>query len=612
MLKKTFIGVLIVAFLSALLIAGISFNMTKAVDYSSSGTPVGGIIWENTTWTLENSPYTITDTVQIPENVTLTIEPGVTIGISSSYFSGEYLFLFAGTIHAHGTSDRKITFDGGGKNFFGSVNYHSPGAFLSLQNCIIKNGSGLWQRAAGDYGGYFELRYCEIIGTSSDVWYPTMDIFIEHNIFVNSAGFFACHSGPSVYIRYNLFKGNRGPVAENGASYAGQTIVKYNSFIEMTGIVLRLPPGYSSAAMIATENYWGTTDTKVIDSMIYDKNDDITCADFIEYLPVLTEPHPDTPTLPIMVNFTYSPSTLYANVTATFDASASFGLYSTIVNYTWDFGDENITTLNNPIAKHTYTMPGNYNVTLTITDEFGFGNSTTKSFTVLQDYMPPITSDDYDEAWHASDFTITLTAIENESGVAETHYRINDGPIRAVSTYGQPRITTESANNTLEYWSVDKASNEELPHKILTGIKLDKIVPTIGTPSRTPEGHVEPDQEVKILVNVTDFMSDTKNVTLSYNLNDSAIWTDLPMVLNSTTGLYETIISGQQANTLVRYTIAAYDNAGNHRVEDNSGQCYVYTVIPEFPSTVIFLLALLFTTFAVIIGKKRLPRKLKD
>ena len=43
---------------------------------------------------------------------------------------------------------------------------------------------------------------------------------------------------------------------------------------------------------------------------------------------------------------------------------------------------------------------------------------------------------------------------------------------------GHPYITTEGANNTLEYWSVDKAGNEELPHKILTGIKLDKTAPS--------------------------------------------------------------------------------------------------------------------------------------
>ena len=83
MLKKTLIGVLIVALLSTILIAGINFNMTKAMDYSSSGTPVGGIIWENTTWTLENSPYIITDVVQIPENVTLEIEPGVIVNSST-------------------------------------------------------------------------------------------------------------------------------------------------------------------------------------------------------------------------------------------------------------------------------------------------------------------------------------------------------------------------------------------------------------------------------------------------------------------------------------------------------------------------------------------------
>ena len=48
------------------------------------------------------------------------------------------------------------------------------------------------------------------------------------------------------------------------------------------------------------------------------------------------------------------------------------------------------------------------------------------------------------------------------------------------------------------------------------------------------------------------------------------IWIDLPMTLNSTTGLYEAIIPGQRANTLVKYRIAAYDNAGNYKVEDNS------------------------------------------
>ena len=221
----------------------------------------------------------------------------------------------------------------------------------------------------------------------------------------------------------------------------------------------------------------------------------------------------------------------------------------------------------------------------------------------------PITTCDYDGLWHTEAFTIDLTASDDKSGIFEIYYRTNSGPIQNISAYGQPLITTESASNTLEYWSVDNAGNEELPHKILTGIKLDKTVPTIGTPSRIPEGDVEPDQEVRILVNVTDFLSDVKNVTLSYNLNDSTVWISLPMVFNSTTGLYETIINIQQANTLVRYKITAYDNAGNSKVEDNNGTYYAYPVIPEFSSTTILQLFMLTTLIATILLKKKRKTK---
>jgi hypothetical protein len=70
-----------------------------------------------------------------------------------------------------------------------------------------------------------------------------------------------------------------------------------------------------------------------------------------------------------------------------------------------------------------------------------------------------------------------LKGSDDLSGVAETFYRINSGPVKRVSVDGQPVISTEGANNTLEYWSVDNAGNEE-SHKLLTGIKLDKTPPT--------------------------------------------------------------------------------------------------------------------------------------
>jgi parallel beta-helix repeat protein len=94
-----------------------------------------------------------------------------------------------------------------------------------------------------------------------------------------------------------------------------------------------------------------------------------------------------------------------------------------------------------------------------------------------QDETPPITTHDYNNLWKNRDFTILLSATDDLSGVAETHYRINNGIAKSISSDGQPTITIENGNNTLEYWSVDRDENEETPHKILAGIKLDKSSP---------------------------------------------------------------------------------------------------------------------------------------
>ena len=301
---KVTTGILFVLLLASMLtlFLGLSFSMVaqasflesiKTVDYENSSTPVGGIIWENTTWTLENSPYIITDTVQIPANVTLTIEPGVTV---TKPTAGD-LFLLHGIIRAHGTVDNKIIFDGGGNSNFFSAKGSNVNTFLDLDYCIIRNGASFWPPTGYAQYGHFSLKHSELtdLTSYSYLWYPGKDVHIEYNKFINTAGF---SIGDTVnhYIRYNLFKGNRGFLVRNWASgSASQTIVKYNSFIDMDGIVLELPAGYEHAAMTATENYWGTNDTDVIDSMIYDKNDDITCAGYIDYLPILSEPHPATP-----------------------------------------------------------------------------------------------------------------------------------------------------------------------------------------------------------------------------------------------------------------------------------------------------------------------------
>lgn len=116
----------------------------------------------------------------------------------------------------------------------------------------------------------------------------------------------------------------------------------------------------------------------------------------------------------------------------------------------------------------------------------------------------PVTVDDYAGQWHTADFSINLTATDELSGVAQTYYKVNDGSKKTVATDRQPVIATEGANNTLEYWSVDIAGNEE-NHKILTAIKLDKTAP-IGS----------------ITINNNDTSTSSTSVTLTLSTNDTS------------------------------------------------------------------------------------------
>ncbi|MGQ7947045.1 T9SS type A sorting domain-containing protein [Flavobacterium sp. WC2509] len=79
------------------------FTYTKVI----SQTNVSGPYFTNTTWSLSGSPYNLTGDVQIPNGVSLTIEPGVQIN-----FNSDYEILIKGILVANGTKDLPIIFNG--------------------------------------------------------------------------------------------------------------------------------------------------------------------------------------------------------------------------------------------------------------------------------------------------------------------------------------------------------------------------------------------------------------------------------------------------------------------------------------------------------------------
>jgi PKD repeat protein len=138
---------------------------------------------------------------------------------------------------------------------------------------------------------------------------------------------------------------------------------------------------------------------------------------------------------------------------------------------------------------------------------------------ITHETNPPVTVDNYDGFWHASDFTIALTATD-DTGVNATYYRINNGPTLSVSANGQPLITSEGANNTLEYWSVDTAGNEELPHKSLTQIKLDKTTPTAWIQINNGSAYTN-STTVNLQLFAADAVSGVSQMRFS---NDGGVW----------------------------------------------------------------------------------------
>ena len=284
-------------------------------------TDVGGIINTATTWTLDNSPYNITSTVQIPEGVTLTIQPGVVVNNGRIEIWG--------AMNAIGKSSSKIYLNnvvlynkswcslyvsyadiyGGG---FESELLDGYGLF-SLKNCNIDSISGLQIMPSTVYGKYQIIdNVFQNSGTFPDsvngpVFIDIADVKecrIERNVFIGCGS--TSVDGDRFVITNNAFLQQVGyyTISCNGLDDTDR-VMRYNSFLSTDRIAIKDIP-------LAKDNYWNTTDTTVIESMIYDRSDDLSCTYSTSYTPFLTEPHPDTPALeditPISNGLIYSHS----------------------------------------------------------------------------------------------------------------------------------------------------------------------------------------------------------------------------------------------------------------------------------------------------------------
>ena len=142
-------------------------------------------------------------------------------------------------------------------------------------------------------------------------------------------------------------------------------------------------------------------------------------------------------------------------------------------------------------------------------------------------------------------------------------------------------------------------------------ITVDEDPPNIGYPVQEPSADILPNQQVKVSVYVWDDISGVKNVTLSYTTDNGTSWINVPMNYNKITYMYEANITGQSAGTWVKYQIVAYDIAENMVAQDNAGEFFVFSVVPEFSLAMILPLFIAISLIAVALKIMNSSKKTK-
>ena len=117
----------------------------------------------------------------------------------------------------------------------------------------------------------------------------------------------------------------------------------------------------------------------------------------------------------VSADFSFSVSGL--NVDFTDTSSSNSG---NVVNWFWDFGDGGVSTSANP--NHTYSVPGAYSVSLTVTDSNGASDTSIKNVAASE---PPVA----DFTFSVSNLTANFTDISTDSDgtVADRDWNFGDG-----------------------------------------------------------------------------------------------------------------------------------------------------------------------------------------
>lgn len=173
----------------------------------------------------------------------------------------------------------------------------------------------------------------------------------------------------------------------------------------------------------------------------------------------------------------------------------------------------------NPASPLHFTSEGaNQTQQVTVTDNAN-NSATFTSPAVNIDFTQPatlasISGTSQNQQWFTGAVTVTLSATDNLSGVANSFYRIDGG---AMQTYASPFSITSNGNHLVEYWSVDVAGNMETHQTQI--VRIDATAPLV-TASANPSTAPKKPHSVTVTISgsITDSVSGISSA--SFNVID--------------------------------------------------------------------------------------------
>ena len=282
-------------------------------------------------------------------------------------------------------------------NTFGIILSDSVGNKITNNTCFYNT----WNGIEIDYSNSNEI-------TNNKCSYNYDDGIELHGSNINKITNNICsyNTNGGIHLHYKA-KGNE--ITNNICSYNGKYGIRSyksnNNLIYLNNFINNIEDNANSSSSDNTWNspekitytYNGSTYTNYMgnywsDYTGSDKNGDgigdtsyeIVWREEYDYYPLM-EPWENyfPKNKPPIASFTYTPENPAVEETITFDASSSYDPDGTIVSYEWDFGDGNITNTTEEKINHSYSEAGIYEVTLTVKDDKGAKNSTTKIITVM-------------------------------------------------------------------------------------------------------------------------------------------------------------------------------------------------------------------------------------